>query len=98
MMNVPASMRSGMMRCRAPCSLSDAFHANGRRSRALDLRAHLVEQLGQVGNLGLAGAILHHGLALGQSGRHQQVFRAGDSDLVENNLARLSAVWRVASM
>jgi hypothetical protein len=88
MMNVPASMRSGMMRCarRAVC---DALHADGGCARALDLRAHGVEQRGEVGDFGLARAVLHHGFALGEDGGHQQVFGAGDGDLVEDDARAL---------
>ena len=92
MMKVAASMRSGMMRCFAPCSLLDALHADGGGARAFDLRAHLVEQVGEVGNFGLAGAVLHDGFALGQGRGHEQVFGAGDGDFVEHNFAALEAV------
>ena len=72
--------------------LADALHPNGRSARAFDLRSHLVEQVGEVGDFGLAGAILHHGFALGQGGGHEQVFRAGHGDLVEHNFAALEPV------
>ncbi len=38
---------------------ADAFDANGGRARAFDLRSHFVEQVGEVGDFGLAGAVLH---------------------------------------
>ncbi len=50
------------------------------------LRAHLVEQVGQVGNLRLARAVLHDGFALGERGGHQQIFGAGHGDLVEDDV------------
>ena len=56
------------------------------------LRAHLVEQVGEVGDFGLAGAILQNGLALGEGCGHQQVFGAGDGDLVEDDFRALEAV------
>ncbi len=89
MMKVAASMRSGMMRCLAPCSLSTPLHADGGRAGALDVCAHLVEQGGEVDDLRLAGAILQDGLALGERGGHEQVFGAGDGDLVENDFGAL---------
>ena len=88
MMKVPASMRSGMMRWRAPCSLSTP------RTRMVEVPAPsicapiLIEQRGQVDDLGLAGAVLQHGFAFGERGGHQQVFGAGDGDLVEDDVAR----------
>ena len=85
-------MRSGMMRCFAPCRLADALHVNGRSAGAFDLRSHLVQQVGEVGDFGLAGAVPQHGFALGQSGCHEQIFGAGDRDLVEYNFAALEAV------
>ena len=65
--------------------LVDALHANGVRARAFDVRAHLVEQRGQVDDFGLARAIFQHGFAFGERGGHQQVFGAGDGDLVEDD-------------
>ena len=63
-----------------------ALDADGRCSRALDLRAHGGEQGGEVGDFGLAGAILHQRFAFGEDGGHQQVFGAGDGDLVEDDV------------
>ena len=57
-----------------------------------NLCAHVVEQRGEVGDFGLAGAILHDGFALGESGGHEQVFGAGDGDLVEDDFRAVEAV------
>ena len=92
MMKVPASMRSGMMRCRAPWSLATPLDADGGRARAFDVCAHGVEQRGEVGDFGLAGAVLHHGFAFGKRGGHEQVFGAGDGNFVEDNFGALKAV------
>ena len=89
MMNVPASMRSGMMRCRAPCKLVDTAHANRLRTGAFNLRAHLVKQVRQVDYLGLARAILQHRFALGERRRHQQVFGSGDGNFLEDDVSAL---------
>ena len=68
-----------------------AAHADGGGARAFDLRAHGGEQRGQVGDLRLARAVLHQRFALGQHGGHQQIFSAGDGDLVEDKV-RAAAV------
>ena len=92
MMKVPASMRSGMMRCLAPCSLADALDANRRSAGALDFGAHGVEQRSEVGDFGFAGAVLHDGFAVGERGGHEQVFGSGDGDFVEDNFGAAEAV------
>ena len=69
-----------------------ALHADGRCARALDLRAHGGEQRGQVGDLRLARAVLHQRFALGQHGGHQQIFGAGDGDLVEDQMRAAQAL------
>ena len=50
---------------------ADALDPNGRSSGTLDFCAHGVEQRSQIGDFGLAGAVLHYGFALGERGRHQ---------------------------
>ena len=69
-----------------PAQLADAFHANGRRARALNLRPHLVQQRGQVADFRFLRAIPHHGFTFGERRGHQQVFGAGDGNFVEDNL------------
>ena len=71
--------------------LGYAFHADGGRACAFDLRSHLVQQVGEVGDFGLAGAVLQDGFAFGEGRGHEQVFGAGDGDLVENNFRALEA-------
>ncbi len=92
MRKVPASMRSGLMRWRAPWSFGDALDADGGGAGAFDLRAHGVEQGGEVGDFGLAGAVLEDGFAFGEDGGHEQVFGAGDGDLVEDDVAPRQAI------
>jgi hypothetical protein len=55
-----------------------------------------ISSCGQVGHFGLAGAVLEDGLALGQHRRHQHVFRAGDGDLVEDDVRALQAIGRAS--
>ena len=59
---------------------------------ALNPRAHLIQQIGQVGDFGLASAILHDGFAVGERSCHQQVFGAGDGDFVESNFGPAQAL------
>ena len=92
MRKVPASMRSGLMRWRAPCKLCDALNANGGCAGAFDLCAHRGQQRGEVGHFRLAGAVFQEGLAFGEDGGHEQVFGAGDGDLVEDEVRAFEAV------
>ncbi len=71
--------------------LVDALDADGCGACAFDLRAHGGEQGGEVGDFGLAGAVLEEGFALGEDGGHEQVFGAGDGDLVEDDVRALEA-------
>jgi hypothetical protein len=50
-----------------------------------------VEQYGEVGHFGLTGAVLEHGFAFGERSGHQQILRAGDGDLVEDDVRALQA-------
>ena len=72
--------------------LAHAFHADGGRAGAFDLGSHFVEQIGEIGDFGLARAILQNRLAFGQCRGHQQVFGAGDGDFVEDNFRAFEAV------
>ena len=74
--------------------LAHTFHANGGRAGALDLRSHFIQQIGEVGDFRLARAVLQDGLAVGESRGHEQVFGAGDGDLVENNFCAFEAGGR----
>jgi hypothetical protein len=53
------------------------------RAGALDLRSHRDQELGQIHHLGLTRSVLDDGLAVGQRGRHHEVFGAGDGDGLE---------------
>ncbi len=59
-------MRSGSTRWRAPWSLRHALDDDPRGAGAGDLRAHLVEAVGDVADLGLARGVLDHGGAVGE--------------------------------
>jgi hypothetical protein len=47
---------------------------------------------GEVGDFGLASAVLEEGFAFGKGGGHQEVFGAGDGDLVEDDVGAFKAV------
>ncbi len=70
----------------------DAFDFDGGGARAFDLRAHGVEQRGEVGDLGLARAVFEERFAVGEDGGHQEVFGAGDGDLVEDDVRAFQAI------
>ena len=91
-------MRSGMMRGSAPPSLSTPWIADGGVPAPSMLRAHLDEQIGQVHDFGLAGAVADNGFAFGQNGRHHEVFGAGYGDAVEVDVARRAGPPALASM
>ncbi|MCY1538693.1 hypothetical protein D9M68_742460 [compost metagenome] len=59
---------------------------------ALDARAHLDEQFGQVHHFGFAGGVFQHGPAFGQHRGHQQVLGAGDGDHVGAHGGALQAL------
>ena len=79
--------------------LAHALHPDRRRAGALDIRAHGHQQRGQVDDLRLAGAVFHQRIAVGKNRRHQQIFRAGHRNLVENNVRAmqpLGACFQIA--
>ena len=69
--------------------LFNPLDTDGGRACTLNLRAHFVQEIGKVSDFRLAGAILQNRFALRQSRGHQQIFSAGDSDLVKDNLSAL---------
>ena len=79
------------MRCLAPFNFAHTLNANRRRAGAFDLRSHFVQEVGEVGDFGFAGAVLQDGLAVGESCGHEQVFGACDGDSVENDFRTFEA-------
>ena len=92
--NVAASTRSGIVSCFVGRERLDAFDLDRRRARALDLRAHRVEKVGQVGDLGLARRVLDHGRALRQRGRHEDVLGRTDARELERHRRARQAIRR----
>jgi len=70
----------------------DALNANGSSACSFDLRSHGDEQGSEIGDFGLAGAVLEDGLSLGKRGGHQEVFGSGNSDFVEDDVCALEPV------
>src|SRR6185437_3932157 len=69
----------------------DTFDPDGAGAGAFDLRAHGVEQSGEVGDLGFAGAVFEERFAVGEHGGHEEIFGAGDGDLVEDDVRAFEA-------
>ena len=65
--------------------------ANCGRARAFDFRSHFIQKVGEVGDFGLAGAVLQNGFAVGEGCGHEQVFGAGDGDFVEDDFCAFEA-------
>jgi len=63
-----------------------AFDLDGGGTCSFNFRSHGIEKRSEIGDLGLASAILHDGLAFGEGSCHEEIFGAGDSDLVEDDL------------
>ena len=61
----------------------DAFNRDGRCPLALDLRTHCAQTNGKINDLRLPCGIVQHRRTLGQSGRHQRVFRRSDAGKCE---------------
>jgi len=68
-----------------PVKLAHALDLDDAGSSALNARAHGVEEVRQVDDLRLAGAVLKDGAALGHAGGHEQVLRAADGGKVEHD-------------
>ena len=74
-----------------PAKLRHALNHDARGARAGDLGAHLVEAIGDVGDLRLARGVLDHARAARQRRRHQRGVGAPDRHLGKFDLATLEA-------
>ena len=72
--------------------LIHTLHPDRRRAGPLDIRAHGYQQRGYIDDLRLTSTIFHQRIALSQNRRHEQVFRAGHGNLVENNVRAMQPV------
>src|SRR5215475_4660273 len=79
-----------------PCAskLERTFYPDCGCARAFDVCPHFIEQIGQVGDLRLAGTVLHDGFAIRKGGGHEKVFRASNGDFIEHDLRASEAVRR----
>ncbi len=82
------------MVCVAPCSRSTPWMRRQEVPGALDLRSHLDQQVNEVGDFGLARAIVEPRFAIGHGGGHQNVFRAGNGDFLEDDMRAAQAPVR----
>ena len=87
-MKVPASMRSGMMRWRRHAASTPCTRMVWVPAPSI-CAPILLSKRRQIGDFGLARAILQNGFAFGQRGGHQQVFGAGNGNLVEDDAGAL---------
>src|SRR5205807_2518799 len=73
-----------------------AYSADAQRGRAsaLDLRAHLDQQISKVSYLRLARGVLDEGFALGKSGGHEHVFGPGYGDLLKDDMPAAQVLVR----
>ena len=75
----------------------EALHApdlDGVRARALDVRAHGVEEVGKVNDVRLARRILDHGAAARKRCRDDDIHRRADRDLIQIYLCPVQAAVR----
>jgi hypothetical protein len=70
----------------------DSVDGDGGGAGAFDFGSHGDEECGEVGDFGLAGGVFEDGLSFGQNRRHQDVFGAGDGDLVEDDVGAFETV------
>ncbi len=77
---------------RTQLEFSHALHADDAGAGAGDLCAHGIEERGEVGDLRLAGAVFKGGFAVGEDRSHEEIFGAGNGDLVEDDVSALEAV------
>jgi len=95
MRKVPASMRSGFDAMARAVEFGDALDADGAGAGAFDFCSHGGEEGGEVCDLGLAGAVFEDRFAFGESGGHEEIFGAGDGDLVEDDVRAFEAAFAV---
>ena len=74
--------------------LAHAGDGDVGRTGAGHLGAHLVEEIGEVDDLGLAGGVAYARLALGGNGGHHQVFRRAHAGKLQQHLGTVQAVGR----
>ncbi len=71
--------------------LFNAADFQGRGAIAVDVRAHFAEEMDEIGDFRLAGAIFERGDTVGEGGGHEDIFRAGHGDFFENDVRAFEA-------
>ena len=84
----------GQYRVARAAEFGNALDNDPRRAGAGDLRAHLVEAIGDVGDLRFACGVLDHRGAAGERRRHDSGVRAADRHFRKHDLAALEPVRR----
>ena len=85
-------MRSGMMRCLAPCSLLTPFTRMVAVPAPSICAPILLSRAARSATSGSRAQFCNDGFAFGESRGHEQVFGAGDGDFVENDFRAFEAV------
>ena len=67
----------------------NALNAQSGSLVAFDYRAHFAQQRNEISDFRLARRVFQNGFAIGQRRRHQNIFRAGDGDLFEDDVRTL---------
>ncbi len=75
---VPASMRSGITACSAPCSSCHPFDDDSSRAGAFDFRAHRDEEVGEILDFRLLGGAVDDRRSFGKHSSHHDVVGAED--------------------
>ena len=70
----------------------DAFDDQRVGADALDFGAHGLQACGEVGDFGFTGGVFQRGDAVGQAGRHEDVFRGADGDEGEDEFRAFQAL------
>ena len=64
----------------------DTPNLNNIRAGALDIRAHRVEEVGHIHDVGLLGHILHHSQAIGKGGSQHDIDGGAHRDFVQEDV------------
>ena len=90
MRKVPASMRSGLMRWRAPWSLATPWTWMVEVPAPSIFAPMALSRAARSVTSGSRAQFSKSGFAVGEGGGHEEVFRAGDGDLVEDDVRALA--------
>ena len=83
----------GQNRMPRAVQLRNAFNHDARSAGARNLRAHLVEAIGDIADFRLARRILNDGRAVGERCGHDRSMRAANRHFRKNDLAAAQTFW-----